>query len=536
MIPTSTYCRRFFASVFLASGAAAWLIGCGASSATPSDGGGPDGTVVQVHGDAGDEWSAPADADAGSTLDAGQGDALAADSSVLNEGGSSCPVPCPAGQFCVNGACACPTYQVACDGGCIAASADPDNCGGCGVQCSGTQLCSAGACVAADAGCLSGLQGCTRACVDPNNDSQNCGGCGNTCKTGTGCAGGTCVASLAVLDGGTMLNCPAGGPPIIANPEAGAAGCAGNMAQVDFRWALCSCTNLDISAPLTTDGYNSAKGPPHGGLGGNVGCDDAIVNWSSRVSVGGDLWAADAGIFMPSGPGSEVRQDLHLAGNLHASSPFVVDENAYITGTASGVTIDGGTFHPASIPPPCDCAPSQLVPVSAIVAAHAPPNNDDALIGLDPNVLAAGGGPLRIDLPCGSYYLSGIMTSNPLTVFAHGHTAIYIAGDVVAASPLAFQLDPTATLDIFISGTIKTSQLLTIGSPNYPALCRLYVGGTSEPLVLAKRQHRLQHLCGRLRARGLVGDERDLRLNLRRQLQGEPRHVHPLRPRRPLRR
>jgi len=99
--------------------------------------------------------------------------------------------------------------------------------------------------------------------------------------------GGTCVTTLA-LDGGTMPNCPVGGAPIIANPAAGAAGCAGNMAQVDFRWALCSCSNLDISAPLTTDGYDSTKGPPRGGLGGNVACDNAITNWASRVSVGGD--------------------------------------------------------------------------------------------------------------------------------------------------------------------------------------------------------------------------------------------------------
>ena len=471
---------------------------CGAEHGGTGDGGPPDssiggdgsngqldGTNGQLDGgngllDVGDAQDVSANSDSDSSLDGGSGDGLAAEASILGEAGASCPSSCPAGQSCVNGACACPSYQVACDGGCIAASADPNNCGGCGTQCSGAQLCSAGACVSADAGCLSGLQGCTRACIDPNNDSQNCGGCGKTCAAGTGCAGGTCVTSLAELDGGTVPNCPAGGAPIIANPEAGAAGCAGNMAQVDFRWALCSCTNLDISAPLTTDGYDSTKGPPRGGLGGNVGCDDAITNWSSSVNVGGDLWAADAGTFMPSGPGSEIRQDLDLGGNINASSPFAVDENAYVTGTVSGVTIDGGVSHPGAIAAPCDCAPSQLVPVGAIVAAHAPPNNDDALIGLDPSVVAAGGGPLRIDLPCGNYYLSGIMTSNPLTIFAHGHTAIYIAGDVVAGSPLAFQLDPTATLDIFVSGTITTSQLLTVGSPNYPALCRLYVGGTAK--------------------------------------------------------
>jgi len=494
MTRTWAYWRCLFAVLPLGCALVSFPVACGSEPSTTasSSDSGLDGTVAAPNDDAGgDSQSAPGDgnrnseaqsdaANSDSGLDGGPGDAPAPEASVSNEGGTSCPSSCPAGQTCVNGACACPSYQVACDGGCVAASADPDNCGGCGMQCSGVQLCSAGACVAADAGCLSGLQACARACVDPNNDSQNCGGCGKTCNAGTGCAGGTCVPSLTEFDAGAALNCPAGGPPIIANPEAGAAGCAGNMAQVDFRWALCSCTNLDISAPLTTDGYDSTKGPPRGGLGGNVGCDDAIVNWSSRVSVGGDLWAADSGVFMPSGPGTEVRQDLHLGGNINASSPFVVDQNAYVTGTVSGVIIDGGTSHPASIPPPCDCAPSQLVPVAAIVAAHAPPNNDDALIGLDPNVVASGGGPLRIDLPCGSFYLGGIKTSNPLTIFVHGHTAIYIAGDVVAGAPLAFQLDPTATLDIFVSGTITTSQLLTVGSPNYPALCRLYVGGSAK--------------------------------------------------------
>jgi hypothetical protein len=382
---------------------------------------------------------------------------------------------CPVGQLCSNGACVCPAYQTLCDGGCIPTS-DPNQCGGCGVACSTSQVCSAGACVSADAGCLSGLVPCDRACVDPNNDDANCGSCGTSCGPGLGCAGGACVQSLAENDAGPG-GCAGGGPPINVGADAG---CAGNIGQVTFTWALCSCTDLDISAPLTTDAYDSMKGPPDGGLGASVGCDDAIVNWSSSVSIGGDLWAADAGTFMPSGPGSVVRHDLQLGGNINASSPFTVDHDAYVVGTVSGVTVQGALSHPASIPAPCNCAPSQLVPVAAIVAAHAPPNNDDAVLGLSPDVVAAGGGPLHIDLPCGNYYFTGISTSNPLTIFAHGHTAIYIDGDVTAGAPLAFQLDPTATLDIFISGTITTSQLLTIGSPNYPALCRAYVGGTAK--------------------------------------------------------
>ena len=215
---------------------------------------------------------------------------------------------------------------------------------------------------------------------------------------------------------------------------------------------------------------------------GSVGCDLAPINWSSSVSVGGDLWSADAGNFMPSGPGSEIRHDLQLGGTIHASSPFTVDNNAYVVGGVSGVTVTGTTTHPASIPAPCDCAPQQIVPVAAIVAAHRPPNNDDSTIGLDPNIVSAdaGVGSLRIDLPCGNYYFSNVRTSNPVTIFAHGHVGLYIDGDLTGSSPLAFGLDPTATLDIFVSGTLDTSALLTIGSPNYAALCRLYVGGTAS--------------------------------------------------------
>jgi hypothetical protein len=185
---------------------------------------------------------------------------------------------------------------------------------------------------------------------------------------------------------------------------------------------------------------------------------------------------------MPSGPGSEIRQNLELGGTLKASSPFTVDDNAYVVGSVSGATVKGTTTHPTSIAAPCDCTPSQRVPVSAIVAAHRPPNNDDSTLGLDPNIIGAdaGAGSLRIDLPCGNYYFSNVVTGNPTTIYAHGHVGLYIDGDVTGSSPLAFALDATATLDIFVSGTINTSQLLTIGSPNYPALCRLYVGGTAK--------------------------------------------------------
>src|SRR5262249_26154186 len=150
------------------------------------------------------------------------------------------------------------------------------------VKCAASQVCSGSAC---SASCLPGLTNCSGACVDTNNDDNHCGSCANACPAGDGCVGGKCVPVLTLTrDAGP--SCVGGGPPI----DAGAgAGCTGTLGQVAFTWALCSCTNLDISAPLTTDGYDSTKGPPDGGLGGNIGVNQRTPNWSSRVSVGGDF-------------------------------------------------------------------------------------------------------------------------------------------------------------------------------------------------------------------------------------------------------
>jgi hypothetical protein len=459
-----------------ALGAGTILSACGGSggnggSMFTADSGGADATT-------GGDSSFLLGGDTGSQGDGGGGSRDGGGKGGSGDSGGGTCSSCAPGQICSNGACACPSYQTLCDGGCISTSGDPNNCGGCGTQCTGSLVCSANAC---SSGCLPGLTPCGGACIDPNSDSNHCGGCTNKCGNGTGCAGGTCVPAAALNYDAGAARCTGGGAPIDDGVDGGL-GCTGNLAQVSFRWALCSCTNLDISAPLTTDGYDSTKGPPDGGLGGSVGCDLAPVNWSQSVSVGGDLWSADAGNFMPSGPGSEIRHDVQLGGSLNASSPFTVDHNAYVVGAVAGATVKGTTTHPTAIPAPCDCAPQQLVPVAAIVAAHRPPNNDDSTLGLDPNIVSAdaGVGSLRIDLPCGNYYFANVRTSNPVTIFAHGHVGLYIDGDVTGAAPLAFGLDPIATLDIFVSGTINTSQLLTIGSPNYPALCRLYVGGTAK--------------------------------------------------------
>jgi hypothetical protein len=388
----------------------------------------------------------------------------------------ACGKACAAVQACVGGTCVCPPYQSFCGGACIPTVDDPSNCGACGKKCDAGQVCSGGTC---SSSCLPGLEPCAGRCVDLKNDSNNCNACGNPCGPGKGCSNGACIPVVSTTGSGPA-NCAGGGPPIVSAGVPNG-GCLGELAQTTFLWSLCSCTDLDVSAPLTTDAFDSRKGPYQAGeIGGGVGVDRDVTHWSQAVTIGGTFWSSGTGNYASSGPASAVKGEFHLAGSWNASSSLTVAKDSFVGGTLSGVTVAGKQNKVTSVPAPCACGAADLVPVGAIVAAHVSPNNDNASLGLADNVLDGIAGPARLDLPCGNYYFTKIAPGGPLTVAVHGRTAIYVAGDVTSSNPLAFVLDPTAELDIFIGGTIVTSQTLVIGSPAYPALSRTYVGGAAK--------------------------------------------------------
>lgn len=436
---------------FLVAAAAAPL-SCGSSD---SGGGGAS--------DAGAAGSAAHSANAGTS------------GSDLNLGGGSASAGADASDAGSSGepSASCPLYSERCDGECIATSVDPKNCGGCGKSCAEDEVCSAGAC---SGECLPGLAACDQACIDLQNDSANCGECGTACAAGKGCVDGRCANGVPV--DGSAKACPNGGPPIKVGTRA--RDCLGTLAETTFRWSLCSCNDFNVSARFSTDAYDSRKGPyKPGETGGGVGVDRDVTGWSDAVSVGGTLWIAGTKQYSSSGPASTVRTDLHLGGSWKASTPFTVDGAAYVSGELSGVTVTGKTETVASVPAACDCSPQQLVPIADLVEAHRT-SNDNAVIGLDEAALDDPGAAIRLDLPCGSYFLSAIKSSLALTVHVHGRTAIYVAGDVSASSSLAFTLDPGAELDLFVAGTLKASDTFVFGSPSYPALSRAYIGGTAK--------------------------------------------------------
>ncbi len=368
----------------------------------------------------------------------------------------------------------CPSYQSKCDGACIPTSVDPKNCGGCGTTCAADEACSAGVC---SSDCLPGLTVCDQACSDLENDSAHCGACDKACPSGQGCVKGRCADSVPL--GPDPKTCAGGGAPISVG--SGPLSCLGNLAQTTFRWSLCSCTDLNVSAQLSTDAFDSTTGPyKPGEIGGGLGVDRDVTNWSEAVAVGGTLWVSGTKPYSSSGPASQVKADLHLGGSWKASTPFTVAGAAYVGGTLSGVTVKGKTEPVQTVAPACDCSADQLVPVAAIVQAHSGSDNDNAAVGLDEKALEKPSAALRLDLPCGNFYFTSIQASLALTVHVHGRTAIYVAGDVSASSSLAFTLEPDAELDLFVAGTLIVSDTFVFGSPNYPALSRAYIGGSAK--------------------------------------------------------
>lgn len=381
----------------------------------------------------------------------------------------------------------CPIYTTLCDGVCIPTSVDPNNCGGCGITCTGDLACSAGKC---SDSCLPGQTACDNACVDVLTNNDHCGDCGNPCPEGEGCSDGECVP--AVVTGDPPRECDNGGPPIVIDGIESSC-----LAMTSFTWAICSCKDAQLSNTLLTDAYDSTEGPytAPGELGAGVGVNERFQS-SAASDVSGALWSADpggialsndlavglalhsGGPYTSSGDGT-VGSDAFVNGNVSTAQTLAIDEDLHApvgASIAAGVTYASLVSGPVDVLPPCACEPSQLHDVAGIVAAREADNDND-LIGLDSAVTTTPAEAVRLDLPCGHYYLDEISGSRDVTIVAHGNVALYIGGDVQLSQSLRLTVDPGFSLDVLISGDLTASAGSSFGSPNYPAMTRVYIGG-----------------------------------------------------------
>jgi hypothetical protein len=425
-----------------------------------------------------DADSDPADAGADTGTDTGQmGDAAQADMTTMPP--------------------TCGIYSDFCDGECIPTNTDPDNCGGCDIVCGAQEVCFGGRCIDS---CQSGLEECDRRCVDPRSNSDNCGACGNACPAGQGCVDSNCVDAVDIdFDAAT---CAPGGVGIDlgdAAPEGSE--CAGDLAELTFRFGVCSCNDFDTNNPLTVDAFDSALGPYQpGGLGGGVGVNGEFVS-NNGANISGTLWVAGAsgitmngdlnvGLSLLSGgryqstQDTTVGRDATVAGQLSTTKIFDVSDTLTLPmneAPPSSATFTTLVNADVSVAEPCTECPPNAIDIPGIVAFHSDPaNNDNALVGLDEDVFNPSvNAPNRLDLPCGRYYLTGLQATSPLTIVARGNTALFIDGNVTANNALTITLTPDAQLDLFISGDVTVNNDFTLGSPDYPALLRAYIGGAN---------------------------------------------------------
>jgi Stigma-specific protein, Stig1 len=386
----------------------------------------------------------------------------------------------------------CGQYESKCNGQCVVTVNDPANCGACGRSCQASEVCTGGTCTVA-AACPVGLTACNGRCVDLQSSNQYCGACSAAaaCPAGKGCSSGACVNTVPVIGNGPN-NCPGGGPPVTVGSQPSNQQCAGTVAQVSFRWGLCSCGAVSALGTINTDGFASNQGPLlDGGLGGSVGMN-SLLNITSP-KIGGVLWVKGSSLIGGLTKDGVVRQDLNVGGTIQGNGTKVSGDARLGGSSASNLMVSGKVFTPTeanltnvtaaggevrgpvNVAAPCDCEPSQLIDIKGIVA-DGKARNDNTLIGLSVDALNQGTTPLRLDLPCGRYFLTQIASTAAITVAVHGRTALFIETSINAE--VAFVVDPNAELDVFIGGSVLAVKPIRFGSPETPAQSRFYINGS----------------------------------------------------------
>jgi hypothetical protein len=150
------------------------------------------------------------------------------------------------------------------------------------------------------------------------------------------------------------------------------------------------------------------------------------------------------------------------------------------TGSVSAipVLVSGANLQqPVTVAKPCPCEASELVPIAELVAA-AKANNENQILGIAPDDLAAITSNKRWSLSCGRYYLSRIAGTGNLAIRVTGKVALFIDGSIDLKGTLSFDLDSGAEIDVFVKQDLQVQGPLALANKNRPAAGRMWVGGT----------------------------------------------------------
>jgi hypothetical protein len=164
---------------------------------------------------------------------------------------------------------------------CTDLTSDPQNCGGCSVQCPSGQTCAGGLCSGSVSPCLAGrrdaycdldagtsLLCCAGGgCVNVDSDPANCGYCGYACNPGLSCISSQCVATSCSSatagdaceagDGGQGGCCGTACLDLAADPD-NCGACGTKCAQVETcqqgSCVIAQCSPTYQGAPCDVDG------------------------------------------------------------------------------------------------------------------------------------------------------------------------------------------------------------------------------------------------------------------------------------------
>lgn len=329
-----------------------------------------------------------------------------------------------------------------------------------------------------------------------------CGDTGNTpLADASSMDGGVPQDTPTARDGGVSFPddtgplaefCMGNGPLLI--PTGTRERCSGQVAVDVFRYAVCSCGDLELNGDLQTDSFDSASGAfSDGETGASVG-SNGMLQANGAVVVSGVLYATTG---IDTNDAISVGTDLYTGGDVDPTGDSPIGRNAFVGGDVLGDLGVAGTLTmpeggdegdatyaelvraPVNVTDPCTCEEESRPDVSGLVAAYAA-SNDNALIDLDPAALTMDG--TGIDLPCGRYFLSHIDASGDVTIRIEGRVALFIGGDVEINGGLDVEMAEGSELDVFIDGNISANGALAFGDATRPAASRIYVNGTSFAL------------------------------------------------------
>jgi hypothetical protein len=299
-----------------------------------------------------------------------------------------------------------------------------------------------------------------------------------------------------------MTFCMGRGPAVVVGDTTTSTGtCAGAIASRVFDSAMCTCTDATVIGYLRTRSFDSMSMMPMDmSVGAPVGIDNQD-NTGGYTDIGGTLTVAGAsgvnfgGYLVVGGDGwfggpvhaagyIHVLRDLWDDGNVTCIGEVSVGRDAHLTPGHNLITfpnVGGSTTHSSfTVAPPCDCTPTGIVDIGAIVDFGRTHNDNAALTPpLDPGLLAnVVGIGVDITLPCGRFYVDSIGGLGSITLHVPGRTALYVGGDVNALGVLTVDLGTTGELDVFIGGNLLSIGQGSWGSRSRPSATRLYIAGT----------------------------------------------------------